>query len=418
MAGHGAMSDAAWAAPRRSLLWILAGGRLIGAAGALVAFTFFTLYLRREFHLALPAVGTIAGLLSAGAVAGTFLGGYASDRIGRRPALLITLGCEAIFLAGLALSKNVLLSAAFGIVLGASDGALWPTFGAAVADILPPAERQHGFAVLAAAVNAGAAVGPAVGGFILPFGFGHLFLTAALGEALACAALFWRLPETHPAHTAGGHQAARPVASGASGYGVVLRDRAILTLVALLFPALMVMGLLITFFPLAAMGTPGVSTQLFGILFALWGAVIAVLQLPVTRYVQHIRPTLAIALGYAVMALAFVPIALAPGPAGFTLGIVGLAFSEILNSPPQGTLIANMAPAGARARYQSMIGLVWSTGGVVGPVVAGLVFGHIADRWFWLGAGALAFLPSPFFLLWLGRLRRVREAEDLSLASA
>lgn len=402
-------------APPRSLLWILAGGRLIGAAGALVAFAFFTLYLRDQFHLALAAVGTIAGLLSAGAVGGTMLGGWASDRIGRRPALLLTLGCEALFLFGLALSRNVLLSAAFGVVLGAADGALWPTFGAAVADILPPRERQQGFAVLAAAVNAGAAVGPAAGGFLLPFGFPRLFLAAAVVEALACAAMAVRLPETHPSHRAdaAGRSAPRPAPAG---YGVVLRDRTVLSLMAMLLPALMAMGLLITFFPLAAMSTPGVTPQLFGLLFGLWGAVIAVLQLPVTRYARHLRPTVAIAIGYAVMGLAFVPIALLPGPLGFTLGIVGMALSEIFSSPPQGTLIANMAPPGARARYQSMIGLVWSSGGVVGPIVAGLVYGRIDARLFWLVAGAMAVSPSVGFLLWAGRMPRVRQAESLSRA--
>lgn len=406
----------------RVLLWVLGVGRLIGAAGAFVALSFFTIYLRTDLRLGLPTVGAIAALVSVGAVAGSFLAGWAADRFGRRPALIMNLSVEALTLGALAFGHAPWLVAALGFLLGIADGGLWPTFGAAVADILPPGRRQGGFALLAASVNAGAAVGPAVGGLLLPLGFGRLFGVAAVGVAMAVAALTARLPETRPPQAAprrgrGVAPADRAVPEPAGGgYGLVLHDRPVLALLALLLPPLVCMGLLITFFPLAAATTPGVGPERFGLLFAVWGVLIAAFQIPVTRLVSRARPVNAMAWGFALMAVAFVPIALMPGVWGYLAGIVGLAFGEMLNAPPVGALVANLAPVAARARYQSLIALVWSLGGVVAPLAAGAVFGQVPHALFWLGAGVLALTPAPLLPLWRRRHERVRQAEAMARA--
>ncbi|MCL6596485.1 MAG: MFS transporter [Firmicutes bacterium] len=397
-----------------ALLWLLAGGRLIGAGGAIEAMAFFTLYLRQAYHLPMPVVGSVAALLSAGAVAGTFLAGYLADRLGRRPALLWTMAVEALALAALAVVHDVAAAVALGVVVGTADGALWPAYGAAVADILPPERRQRGFALMTAAVNAGAALGPAAGGAILAgvHRFGPLFFAAGAAVAAATAALAARLPETRP-----------PVADGqrgeaASGYALVARDGDMLAFLSLLLPPLTALGVFIAFFPLAAAATPGVGAAGFGLLFGLWGAVIAVGQLPLSAAVGHMRPVTAIALGYALVAAAFVPMAVWPGPWGDLLGVLALAAGEMFSSPPTGALVANLAPVHARARYQSTIGLVWAAGGVVGPALAGWAYGRVGVAPFWAAAAVLAALPLPLFPLWLAPRPRVRRAEAQALGQA
>lgn len=422
--GRGRVDNSPFAAGRGpeeaapSLLWVLAAGRLIGVAGAYVALTFFTIYLRTDLHLALAAVGAIAALLSVGAVAGGFLAGYAADRFGRRPALLLNLGLEVATLAALSLAHGTALVAALGFALGMADGGLWPTFGAALADLLPPERRQAGFAILGAAVNAGAAIGPAAGGLLLPFGFGPLFGTAAVGVGLCLLALALRLPETRPVPLEEGVGAAAKGGERAvgSGYGVLLHDGPVLAFFAVLFFPLVCMGLLATFFPLEAATTAGVGPERFGLIYALWGVLIALFQIPVTRALRRVRPVSAIAAGYGAMALGFLPIALWPGLWGFLLAFVILAFGSILAAPSTGSLVANLAPVEARARYQSMIGFDWSLGGIVAPLAAGVAYGRIGHGLFWLGAAVLALAPAPLLPIWRRRHARVRLAERLAMA--
>jgi MFS family permease len=397
-----------------ALLWMLAAGRLVGAGGAIEAMAFFTLYLRQAYRLPMPVVGTTAALLSAGAVAGTFLAGYLADRLGRRPALLWTMAVEALALAALAVVHDVAAAVALGVVVGTADGALWPTYGAAVADILPPERRQRGFALMTAAVNAGAALGPAAGGAILAGTrrFGPLFLAAGCAVGAAALALAARLPETRPALAEGQRQKA------AAGYALLARDGDMLAFLFLLLPPLTALGVFIAFFPLAAAATAGVGAGGFGLLFGLWGAVIAAGQLPLSAAVRHVRPVTAIALGYALVAAAFVPMAAWPGPWGYLLGVVALAAGEMFSSPPTGALVANLAPVHARARYQSSIGLVWAAGGVVGPALAGWAYGRVGMAPFWAAAAALAALPLPLFPLWLAPRPRVRRAEAQAMGQA
>lgn len=408
------MGTAAPAPGEQGLLWTLAGGRLIGVAGAYLALAFFTIYLRTDLHLSLAAVGLIAALMSAGAVAGGFLAGYAADRFGRRPALLVNLALETVVLGALALGHGTAVVAVLGLLLGIADGGLWPTFGAAVADLLPPERRQGGFALLGSAVNAGTAVGPALGGLLLPLGFGPMFGIAAVGVALGLGALAARLPETMPA--AG--PAKRPTGPAGGGYAVIARDGPVLALFALMFLPLVCMGLLSTFFPLDAATTPGVGPERFGLIYALWGVLIAIFQVPVTRALSAARPVRVMTAGYLLMAASFVPIALWPGLWGFVAGAVGLAFSNILTAPQIGTLVANLAPVEARARYQSLIGLDWSLAGIVAPLGAGLAYGAMSRALFWLAAALFALIPAPLLPVWRARSARVRRAEDVSRPGA
>lgn len=391
-------------APR--VLTVLAIGRGVGMAGAILAFAFFSLFLRQSLDLPIAVVGLVVSLMSAGAIAGAFVGGLASDRLGRRPAVLLTMSFEAAILLAISQVHNLAAAAVLGTALGLADGALWPTFSAVVADVLPPAERQRGFAMLSAALNAGAAIGPAAGGFFLSAGFGPLFFSAAMAVALATAGLAWGLPETRPA----------PNVRGAAprGYGVVLRDRTAMGLLVLYLPQVTAYGLLTTFFPLAVVTTPGIGPQMYGILISGWGALVAVIQLPTTRALQHVRPLVVMASGMVITGLAFVPMVLWRTPVGFAGTIVGLAFGEVLSGPPLASLVANLAPPDARARYQSMIGLTWSVGGAVAPGLAGLVYGTLSFAYFWLAAGFTAAVPAPLLPGWAGRWRRIRQAEELA----
>jgi MFS family permease len=174
------------------------------------------------------------------------------------------------------------------------------------------------------------------------------------------------------------------------------------------------MGLLTTFFPLEADTTAGVGPERFGLIYALWGVLIAVFQIPVTRALARVRPVTAIASGYALMAVAFVPIALRPGLWGFVAAFTCLAFASILTAPATGTLVANLAPVQARARYQSMIGFDWSLGGIIAPLAAGLLYGRVAHSLFWLAAAVLALTPAPLLPLWRRRNLRVQEAEEIA----
>ncbi|MBF0417738.1 MAG: MFS transporter, partial [Magnetococcales bacterium] len=124
--------------------------------------------------------------------------GWLSDRVGRRPTLIIgLLGSALSYLAyGLASTLWVLFAAraAAGMM-----GANIAVAQAAMADLSPTEERSKAMGLIGAAFGLGFILGPAFGGWLAGFGIEAAPLAAALVTGLnALAALFY-LPETRPA---------------------------------------------------------------------------------------------------------------------------------------------------------------------------------------------------------------------------
>jgi MFS transporter, DHA1 family, tetracycline resistance protein len=127
-------------------------------------------------------------------IAGPVLGAL-SDRVGRRPVLLLSLaafGCSYL-LMGFANSLVWLFVAQF---LTGLFGATPATAGAFVADVTNSDQRTAHFGMLQAAFGTGLIVGPALGGFLVSYGTSVPFFVAA-GLSL-CTVIYgvWALPES------------------------------------------------------------------------------------------------------------------------------------------------------------------------------------------------------------------------------
>lgn len=157
-------------------------------------------------------VGAILGLLMASFSAMQFffapVWGRISDRIGRRPVLLIGLTGSVVFYALLGFASGLSSSSAatLAVVLlfiariGAGlAGATISTAQAVIADCTPPEKRKHGMALIGAAFGIGFTFGPLFGFAALTFFPEHLEATgytAALMSLIALALGLRILPET------------------------------------------------------------------------------------------------------------------------------------------------------------------------------------------------------------------------------
>src|SRR5437763_741359 len=130
------------------------------------------------------ANGFVVGLLvSSFAIAQLIsapLWGRFSDRYGRRPALMVGLGASAVAYIIFAYAGSLWLLFLSRLVQGSGGGTV-SVIQAYVADALKPEERAKGLGWLSAATNAGVALGPLLGSYMLGMG--------AHGPGLAAAVL-------------------------------------------------------------------------------------------------------------------------------------------------------------------------------------------------------------------------------------
>jgi len=140
------------------------------------------------------------------------LWGRWSDRIGRRPLILIGIAGYAVAQVMFGLSTSLWLLYAARIVGGILSSATLPVSAAYVVDMTTKEERGRGMAWLGSAASLGVVVGPALGGLLsrrdwhFNWSAGHFkvdsfstpfFAAALLGLLTLLAALRW-LPESMP----------------------------------------------------------------------------------------------------------------------------------------------------------------------------------------------------------------------------
>src|SRR4051794_4487867 len=123
--------------------------------------------------------------------------GRLSDRIGRRPVILLSLFGTAVgsVITGGATSVWMLF---LGRIVDGASGASVSVAQGAVTDVAPPEDRPHLLGLLSAAFGVGFVLGPALGGLAALAGPRVPFFVAAGIAFVNGLVAIKRLPETHP----------------------------------------------------------------------------------------------------------------------------------------------------------------------------------------------------------------------------
>lgn len=122
--------------------------------------------------------------------------GRLSDRIGRRPVILIGISGYGITFVLFGFTDQLWLMFVVRILSGAISSATLPTALAYVADITRENERSQGIGLMTAAMGLGMIVGPALGGWLGQQGFSLPFFVAGGLALLIWPFAFYYLPET------------------------------------------------------------------------------------------------------------------------------------------------------------------------------------------------------------------------------
>ncbi|MFI7603833.1 MDR family MFS transporter [Micromonospora sp. NPDC049366] len=380
---QGWLRETAGGLPRR--FWYLWAGTLINRLGSFVL-VFLAIYLTQERDFSASQAGLVIGLWGVGGAAGTTIGGTLTDRWGRRPTLLTAhLGAATMMLA-LGLARPLWAVALGAMLLGMFAEAAQPAFGAMIIDVVPEKDRLRAFSLNYWAINLGFACAAVLAGVAAQAGYLLLFVVDAATTLITAMVIVTRVGETRRGTSAGPRVAGTPAPTGA--LRTILADRVFLGFVALnLFSALVFLQH-ISMLPIA-MGDSGLSPATYGSVIALNGILIVVGQLFVPRLIRGRSRSHVLALASLVMGVGFGLTAFADAAWFYGLTVLIWTLGEMLNSPSNATLIAELSPADLRGRYQGVFGLSWQVAGAGAPILGGLVREHLGNTTLWAACAAI-----------------------------
>ncbi len=339
--------------------------------------------------------------------------GMLSDRIGRRPVILVSNAVAVVDFAILALAPNLWWLFAGRVLSGIASSNITAA-SAYIADVTPPEKRAAAFGMLGSAFGLGFVLGPAVGGLVGNVNPRLTFWAAAAFALLNTLYGLFVLPESLPRERRTPRlewKRANPVGSlkllrsHHELWGLTWVN--FITYVAHeVFPNIWVIYCIAAF---------GWSTGSIGLTLALVGTVAAVNQAtmigPVVKRLGERRTLLAS------LALAVIGLGLMGTNNGFIFLIAAVIISLPMYQASSQALMTRHVSASEQGELQGALGSVRGISMLIGPSLFTLTFAQFAGPWRSLGLiGAPWFLAA---LLYAGSLllawRVTSHADDVAL---
>jgi len=373
---------------------LLIAGTFVNRLGSFIL-PFLTLVLHREFQLSEGQTGLLVGAYGAGSIVSMLLGGFLTDRLGRRRTLLLSLFGSGLLAVAMGFAPSVRVFVPLLVAFSFIADLYRPASSAIVADLVPSQDRAVGFAALRLAVNLGFGLGVAIGGLLADWSWRLLFWGDGATTLLFGLLVYGLVRETR--HAAGPAASPRP-----EGLGSPWRDTVFVKLISASFIFCLAFFLDFIVLPLTVTQSAGYPARVYGFLVGANGLLIAIFELTLVDWMSRFRRLRVAALGVALTAIGMGITGLVMHWAWFLLAVLLWTAGEILMIPQHSAFLADWSPPAQRGRYLGIAQASWGLGSAVAPVVFLPLHERLPEPAFWAVIG-LVTAPAALVLLHLDR---------------
>ncbi len=360
-------------------------------------------------------IGFLYSVYSLAQLVSSPLWGSLSDRIGRRPIMLLSTFGAALAYILFAFSNSLGILLVSRLLAGIMGGNI-STAQAYVADVTSTRDRAKGMGLIGAAFGIGFVAGPAIAAALLHPSFYHgldalgFKVFSALAEknkytlpglfaaglsALSFLMVLSRLPETVKKNSSQQNQDTQRIFRCAiykpSFWKALSEEKKRAPLLPLLFLCVFLLSLgqssLYSAFPLFCSKKLGLTPEKVGMQFAIMGIVAVLIQGGMIRFLEKAFGEKRLFItGSFLMAFGFALIPFASSEKTLTAFLVLMAIGGSLNGPTLNSLISKNAQSQEVGKVMGSSQGISALGRVIGPVWGGAFFSISARLPFWATA--------------------------------
>ncbi len=308
--------------------------------------------------------------------------GGLSDRIGRRPVLLVGLSVYGITFILFGFANSIWMIFITRILSGIFSSATLPTAMAYIADITVGEARSKSIGFMGAAMGVGMIFGPAMGGWLGHFNYALPFFIAGGLALLTFPFAYILLPESLK-------ELGVKHSSQQAGISMDVIHHPLILLFIVAFLMNFSMALFQGTFPLFAADKIGFGPGEMGTIFAIMGAIGVVVQGGLTgKLVARFGDANLVKYGVAVSAIGMVLVIFASGSLSLTLSTAIFSIGNSIMGPSSSALVTKNASGGQGASLGIMQSF-GSLGRIIGPVLGGVLYGFNMNSPYLLGAAVM-----------------------------
>jgi MFS family permease len=345
--------------------WVLVGATFVNRFGVFVV-PFLTLFITSNGNTAAQA-GYAAASYSLGGFAAAWIGGWMADRLGRNVTMAVSSLAGAVCMLAMSQAVDWRALAVLAFITGAVTEAGHPASAALVQDIVPQEQRIVAFAVQRFAINLAWSLGPATAGFLAEHSFFWLFVVDATTSAFFGVIAWLFLPR--------GRKTPREQAGWSHAWQSIRQNHAFLALFGACVCVAWIFRQTNTTFPLH-FERNGLSLHLCGLVLALNGVMICLMEVPLANGLRHWPVKQVLALGYVFMGASFLVFLVSGSLTAFVTMMVVFTLGEMSAFSRQQAYSASLAPDDMRGRYVGFLSFAWCAGNTASSALGMPLYDH------------------------------------------
>ena len=381
-------------------VWLLALLMLINRSGAMVI-PFLSVYLTQKLAFTLQQTGWVMGFFGLGSLAGVYIGGILTDRFGYYRVQLGSLMLSGMMFFILQTIQSFLLFNVLIFFTSVLTDAFRPANLTAVAEYSKPEDQTRSISLIRLAINAGWAVGPALGGVIaLRLGYQWLFWLDGITWMLAGILLWVLFKPGTPRKATITEEETQIVSTG------IWKDHRFLVFLGLNTLTMIVFFQLLTSIPVYFKANLGLDEDRIGLIMAINGLVIALIEMPIVHILEkRVSSLRVITIGTLFIALSVLVFNFGSWTGLAVMCILLLTFGEIFHMPFANAYTMGRANRANMGKYMSYYGMSFSLAFILAPVLGMQVAEHFGYLVLWNALAIVGFIATLSYY-WLYRRSR------------
>jgi predicted MFS family arabinose efflux permease len=380
--------------------WYLSLVMLINRSGTMVL-PFMTIYCTQQLNFSIVQAGFIMASFGAGSVAGAFIGGKITDKVGFHYLQAGALFSGGIMFFGISFLNTFPTLAAGTFILSMCNDAFRPANSTAVAFYSSEQNRTRSYSLNRLAVNLGWSIGGALGGFLASFNYHLLFYVDGCSNIFAAILLLKILPNTNIKGAKHSREEKKNIQSAYS-------DKLYLVFIVLTIFFASCFFQLFTMQPVFFKTQWHFNEQFIGLLMALNGILIVGMEMVLVHNLEGKKPPMHfITLGVFLVGVSFSLFNLLPALAWVAvLLVVMVTIGEMLAMPFMNTFWISRSTESNRGEYAALYTIAWSVAQILAPIYGAVLINNGGYSLWWFLGGLCTLSSLGYFLI--GKLEAVK----------